>query len=121
MSVIRQGSTEKVRVFAYAQLSSYLHRHLNTGSIKSLSQMSGVPYGTLLGIKNMKLKHVSLPRLIDVMVKVGMTYSITMVNQASGELVVMEIDHTKYDPKVERVLKRDSFDMMVKQYSHRLN
>lgn len=120
MSTVRQGSTERVRVFAYAQVSSYLHRHLNHGTIKQLSRDSRVPYGTLLGIKNMRLVHVSLPRLIDVMVKIGMDYTVTMINNASGELVKMEIDHKIYDPKLERLLKRDTFEQMLKLNQHRL-
>lgn len=110
MSITRQGSIERVCVFAYTQLSSFLQRHVQHSTIKSLSLDSGVPYNTLIGIKNMRLKSITLNRLMDTMDKVGMDYDIGMRMINGKKEVAMTIDRVQYSPAVQRVLRNEKWE-----------
>lgn len=115
MSVYRQGSLERVRTFAYAQVSSFLERHAINDTVKSLSESSGLNYSMLIGIKNMRIRGISLQRLTDVMDKLGMDYQVTFGNKNGIQFVKMEIDRASYSPTTERILKRESVDQMIEQ------
>lgn len=119
MSIVRQGSLERIRVFGYAQLSSFLVRHQVNDTIKNLSVDSSVPYNTLLGIKNMTLRSISLNRLIDIMDKVGMDYDITFKNVNGHKEIKMEIDRSVFSPTIEKVLGRETFADLFKHPSER--
>lgn len=115
MSIVREGMLEKVRVFAYAQTSSFIERHAQHSTVKSLSIDSGVAYNTLLGIKNMKLKSISLQRLTQTMKAIGMDFSMNIQYKGGIELIKMEIDRAVYDPKVQKVLKRETMEQLLSQ------
>lgn len=119
MSIVRQGSLERIRTFGYAQLSSFLVRYQVNDTIKALSQDSGVRYNTLIGIKNMTLRSISLNRLIDIMDKVGMDYDISFKNVGGRKEVKMEIDRSVFSEAVERVLKRETFADLFKHPAER--
>lgn len=105
MSVFRQGTLEKVRLFAYARLSSYLQSYSQQLTIKSLSRDTGISYSTLIGIKNMTLKTITPQRLQYIMDKVGMDYEITLISKAGNQEVRMVIERSVYDPRVENILR----------------
>jgi len=113
MSITREGMIVKVTVFAYAQTSSFIERHSQHSTVKSLSLDSGVPYGTLLGIKNMKLKSITLQRLTYVMKSIGMDFSVSIQHKGGIELIKMEIERAIYDPKIQRILKRETMDQLL--------
>lgn len=117
MSIYRQGSLERIKVFAYAQTSSYLQRLALTQTMKSVSLETSINYTLLIGIKNMSLKSISLQRITGVMDQLGMDYDISFKNQSGIKSVSMNIEQYKYSPAVERILQQGN-KAVIQRYFH---